>query len=294
MNSSNVTNEKSVLILYTGGTMGMQKIEDGSLAPVKGYLTEQISLLPHHPEMPQIIVKEYEEVLDSSSMGPREWAIIVNDIETNYLKYDGFVIIIGTDTMAYASSAVSFMLENIGKPVIFTGSTIPFSEVYSDARRNLLVSIIFASGTTFNEVCICFNDRLLRANRSCKVNSIGLTAFDSPNFPPLATMGAFIKENTELALAPPRGLFRTYKTIDSRVMVWRLLPGFDDSPLVAILGNGSDMRGVVLEMFGTGNGPPSARLLAAIKDAVTRGIVIVAVSQCLVGGVDLSMVRHIN
>jgi L-asparaginase len=166
--------KRKVLILYTGGTMGMKIQNDGTLAPERGYLSARIKEMPEigRSEMPDFTIKEYVPLLDSSMMGPCDWVKIATDIEENYLKYDGFVVIMGTDTMAYASSAVSFMLENLGKPVIFTGSQIPFCEVYNDARRNLIVSIIFAMCSEFPEVCILFNDKLLRANRSVKVNSV--------------------------------------------------------------------------------------------------------------------------
>ena len=159
-----------MLLLYTGGTMGMVAAQDGSLSPQAGYLTDRINELPEmsRPEMPLYDIKEYDPLIDSSMMGPNDWVKIATDIEENYLVYDGFVIIMGTDTMAYASSALSFMLENLGKTVVFTGSQIPFCEVYNDARRNLIVSVIFAVTSEFPEVCICFNDKLLRANRSIK------------------------------------------------------------------------------------------------------------------------------
>ena len=187
-------------------------------------------------------------------IGPQDWIKIANDIESHYLQFDGFVVIMGTDTMAYASSALSFMLENLGKCVVFTGSQIPFCEVYNDARRNLIVSIIFAISSEFPEVCICFNDKLLRANRAIKVNSIGLNAYESPNFPPLATLGAFINENKELALPPPRGPFRVHKTLEAQVIVLKLVPGFDDECIHAMVKYSTSLKAIVLEMYGTGNG----------------------------------------
>ena len=288
---------KSVLIIYTGGTMGMKVDENGSLAPVPGYLTERILSLPelYFPKMPKFAVKEYSPLLDSSCMGPDSWAQIATDIEDNYLKYDGFVVIMGTDTMAYASSALSFILENLGKPVIFTGSQIPFSEVYNDARRNLLVSIIFAMSYHFPEVCIFFNDKLLRANRSVKVNSKSLSAFDSPNFPPLATMGVHIDANVSLALPQPRAPFRVHKHLEAKVLVLKLVPGFDDECIQATIRHSTQLKAIVLEMYGTGNGPSNkGPLLDAIKEARERGIVVVAVSQCLCGGVALDKVLYLR
>ena len=234
----------------------MRHNEDGSLAPEPGYLTARIRELPEltRPEMPTYAISEFDPLLDSSCMGPSDWVKIAHEIEQNYERFDGFVVIMGTDTMAYASSALSFMLENLTKPVVFTGSQIPFYEVYNDARRNFIVSMIFASTGAFNEVCICFNDRLLRANRSVKVNSTSLLAFDSPNYPPLATLGAFINENRELGLPTPMGFFRVHTKLLAKVVVLKLVPGFDDESIMALIQYSTQLKGVVLEMYGTGNG----------------------------------------
>lgn len=285
---------KRVLIIYTGGTMGMKAQADGSLAPEAGFLTEEINKAPemHRPEMPDYIIKEYNPLMDSSCMGPPDWSRIANDIGAEYLNFDGFVVIMGTDTMAYTASALSFMLENLGKTVVFTGSQIPFCEVYNDARRNLMVSIIFAVTDDFPEVCICFNDRLLRANRTVKVNSVGLNAFDSPNFPPLATLGAFIKERKELALPQPRGPFRVHSMLEAKVVVLKLVPGFDDECIHALIEHSKQLKAIVLEMYGTGNGPAhhgKGSLVDAIERARAKQIVVVAVSQCIQGGVSLDV-----
>lgn len=242
--------------------MGMKKDSNGSLAPLAGFLTERIRELPEleNSEMPKCTVKEYFPLLDSSCMGPSNWVQIASDIQEEYLNYDGFVVIMGTDTMAYASSALSFMLENLGKPVIFTGSQIPFCEVYNDARRNLIVSIIFATSRYFPEVCVCFNDRLLRANRSTKINSSALAAFDSPNFPPLATLGTKINTNLAIALPHPREPFRVHKHLEAKVLVLRLVPGFDDECIMALVRHSASIKAIVLEMYGTGNGPSNKGL----------------------------------
>lgn len=285
------TTNKRVLILYTGGTMGMRPSADGSLAPSAGYLTQRIQEMPELqlPEMPGYTIKEYDPLIDSSMMGPSHWVTIATDIEENYLEYDGFVVIMGTDTMAYASSAMSFMLENLGKTVVFTGSQIPFCEVYNDARRNLIVSIIFAANSDFPEVCIIFNDKVLRANRSVKVDSSSLDAFDSPNFPPLATLGTAIQENSELSLRQPRGPLRVHKQLDANILVIKLVPGFNDESIHALVNHSKNLHGIVLELYGTGNGPSKkVGLLQAISNARAKGIVVVAVSQCLRGGVSLS------
>ena len=282
---------KRVLIIYTGGTMGMKSQSDGGLAPEKGFLTAEIQAAPEfsNPEMPDYIIVEYEPLLDSSCMGPSDWSSIAKDIHRHYLDFDGFVVIMGTDTMAYTASALSFMLENLGKPVIFTGSQIPFCEVYNDARRNLVVSIIFAT-SDIPEVCINFHDKLLRANRSVKVNSVGLNAYDSPNFPPLATLGAFINERRELFLPQPRGPFKIHTHLEAKVVVLKLVPGFDDECVHALVEHSQQLRALVLELYGTGNGPVSSGkggLMDAIVRARSKGIVVVAVSQCVQGGVSL-------
>lgn len=174
------------------------------------FLTQYIEELPEfrHQEMPQYTIMEYNPLIDSSQMVPKDWVKIVTDIETNYLMYDGFVVIMGTDTMAYAASAVAFMLEHLAKPVIFTGAQIPIAEVYSDARRNLIVSVIFAGNCSFQEVCICFGDHLLRGTRTIKINTNGLHAFSSPNFPPLATLGVHLEEHTDLMLPIARSMLK--------------------------------------------------------------------------------------
>lgn len=283
------TEHRDVLILYTGGTMGMRPLDDGSLAPVKGYLTDRIKEMPEMslPNMPGYQIKEYEPLLDSSCMGPKNWLQIATDLEENYHKFDGFVVIMGTDTMAYASSALSFMLENLGKTVVFTGSQIPFCEVFNDARRNLIVSILFAANSDIPEVCLCFNDKLLRANRTMKVNSMSLDAFDSPNFPPLATLGATVHENREMILPDPNQALIVHKNLDANIIVIKLFPGFQEESILALVLHSKNLKAIVLELYGTGNGPTNHTMLDALNAAKDRNIVIVALSQCLKGGVSL-------
>ena len=269
--------------------MGMRPTADGSLAPERGYLTERILELPEmkRPEMPDFSIIEYDPLLDSSCMGPSHWIQICSDIERHYEKYDGFVVIMGTDTMAYASSAVSFMLENLSKTVVFTGSQIPFFEVYSDARKNLINSIILSIVSELPEVCVCFNDSLFRANRTSKVDSGSLNAFNSPNLPPLATLGVAIHERKDLALAFPRAPFRAQLKLEANVIVLKLIPGFDDESIFSLISGSSNLKAIVLEMYGTGNGPSKSALLDALKLAQAKGVIIVAVSQCVRGGVSL-------
>ena len=287
----NENERKKVLVLYTGGTMGMKPGANGSLEPCKGYLTEELKRSPDlfNKEMPLFDIKEYDPLLDSSCMGPTDWIKIAVDIEEAYYEYDGFVVIMGTDTMAYASSALSFMLENLGKTVVFTGSQIPFAEVYNDARRNLIVSLIFSVQEDFPEVCVCFNDKLLRANRSTKVNSVGLAAFDSPNYPALATLGVFFFERKDLARPQPKQAFRVFKKLDASIIVIKLIPGFDDDAINALVEYSKDLKAIVLEMYGAGNGPSGIKssFLLALERAAQKGIVCVALTQCHQGGVNL-------
>mmetsp|Transcript_33490 Transcript_33490/g.76563 ORF Transcript_33490/g.76563 Transcript_33490/m.76563 type:complete len:263 (+) Transcript_33490:2-790(+) len=192
-----VSKETNLLIIYTGGTMGMKPDASGALAPVPGYLTEQIDLLVNSHQtdpMPTVTVKEYADLIDSCDMGPAEWRLIANDIFDNYERYDGFLVIMGTDTMAYSASALSFMLENLAKTVVFTGSQIPFCRTFSDARRNLLFSMSLACTLDIPEVCLFFFDKLFRASRCRKADSGNFDAFSSPNFQPLATVGLTVED----------------------------------------------------------------------------------------------------
>ena len=255
--------------------------------------------------------------------GPSEWASLAGIVEDCYLDYDGFVIVHGTDTMAYTASALSFMLQGLGKPVVVTGSIIPMCEVYNDARRNLIVSVMFAAQLELSEVVavfnslqppcpscnpphlgtqplcsqarspstpqvvVFFNSVLLRGNRAIKVDSQGLAAFDSPNFPPLATVGATVQANRHLWLPPPVGRLRVHRKLDARVLVVRLSPGFDDAALAGLV-RGPNLRGLVLSLYGTGNGPSSKEpFLQAIRDAIKGGVIVIAATQCLRGSVSL-------
>ena len=174
--------------------------------------------LIENPEMPDYVLHEYAPFQDSSNLGPPDWATVAQDIETNYNYFDGFVVVCGTDTMCYFSSALSFMLENLNKPVIFTGSQVPLCMPHNDARRNLIMAMIFAARNSINEVCIFFHDRLLRANRATKVNTHKLLAFDSPNIDPLATIGLGIDENDHITLSPAKGALRVHLRMDPRLL----------------------------------------------------------------------------
>jgi len=228
----------------------------GALAPVEGalsrYMSEMMELHDEDSKMPQVILHEYSPFYDSSDLGPADWARIARDIRDNYLHFDGFVVITGTDTMAYCATALSFMLENLGKPVVFTGSQIPLCEPYNDGRRNLIMALIFASRDTINEVTIFFHDRLLRACRATKVNTHRLLAFDSPNQDPLAKIGITIDENEHLVLPPAKGALRVHSRMDTRLLTLRLVPGFDDAMIAEMIERNTEtnlLRALVLQLY---------------------------------------------
>jgi len=186
--------KKFIYIAYTGGTIGMQKSKHGYV-PMSGCLQKHLIKMPefHSSEMPNFFIKEYNPLIDSSNMTPTEWQKIANDIKKNYHKYDGFIILHGTDTMAYTASALSFILENLGKPVILTGSQIPLSEIRSDGRQNLLNSLFITANYPICEVTLFFNYKLYRGNRTTKSHADGLNAFSSPNLKPLLKVGMTIQ-----------------------------------------------------------------------------------------------------
>lgn len=286
---------KRVLVLCTGGTLTMSHdpAQDNSLAPVQGALTSYLSSmreLTEDPEMPEIVSHEYSPLIDSSDMGPGDWAVVANDIATNYYHFDGFVVLMGTDTMAYAASALTFMFQNLGKPVVFTGSQIPLREPYNDARKNLIMAIIFASSDTFSEVTIFFHDRLIRACRATKVNTSKLLAFDSPNIEPLAEIGINIEENEHLFRPPPRGAFLVRTEMDTRLVTLRLVPGFDDTTIISMLhaARETHLKGLILQLYGTGNLPSlKNELIECLAEAVRSGVCVVVTTQCHTGSVLL-------
>jgi L-asparaginase len=240
-----------------------------------------------HPSMPAYTIHEYDPLLDSSNMTPVEWLKIARDVEANYERYDGFVVLHGTDTMAYTASAVPFLLDGLRKPVIITGSQIPLCEIRSDARENLITSLMLAASYDIPEVCLYFGGKLLRGCRSTKVSAVGFAAFDSPNFPPLGTAGIAIDVSRDL-LRKPRGSKRIRVPELRRPVVsaLRLFPGISPELIRNVLR--PPLQGLVLEAFGVGNGPDQdAGFIAALTDATARGVVIVDCTQCLEGTVNL-------
>ena len=279
---------KRVYIAYTGGTIGMQKAA-GGYKPVPGYLQTMMSALPElkRGSMPLYDIQEYTPLLDSSNMTPDEWLKFAQDVASHYDSYDGFVVLHGTDTMAYTASALPFMLQGIQKPVIITGAQIPLCEVRNDARENLITAILIAANFAIPEVCLCFGNKLLRGNRAVKADADGFDAFDSPNFPALGTVGIKIKINWDLVKPPSqRAKSIAVKPMrESRVAVLRLFPGISADIVNNVLQ--PPIKGLVLESYGIGNGPEDAGLLNALKAATDRGVVIVNCTQCIKGRVNM-------
>jgi L-asparaginase len=282
---------RRVYIAYTGGTIGMRRRADGSYAPAPGYLAELMAALPElrDPRAPAYDIHEYAELRDSANMTPGDWTQIAEDIARAYEAYDGFVVLHGTDTMAYTASALAFMLANLRKPVILTGSQIPLCELRSDARDNLITALLIAAGGDLPEVCLSFGSRLLRGCRAVKVSASGLDAFDSPNFPPLAQIG--------ISIAVDRRLLRPSPAADAPLAVQPITPGvaigalrlFPGISAAMVRGVLAPLQGLVIEAFGSGNGPDqNVDLLAALAEATARGVVIVVCTQCLRGSVNLA------
>jgi L-asparaginase len=280
---------KRVYIVYTGGTIGMKRTRSG-YRPEPGYLQAQMKEIPElrHASMPSYTIHEYDPLLDSSNMTPREWVKIAHDVAANYARYDGFVVLHGTDTMAYTASALPFMLSGLRKPVIITGSQIPLCEVRNDARENLITSLMLAANYAIPEVCLYFGGKLLRGCRSSKVSADGFAAFDSPNFPPLGTVGIDFEINWDLVRPPEgRGRLAVQEIARPVVSALRLFPGISPELVRNVLR--PPLQGLVLEAYGVGNGPDQdADFIAAIAEATTRGVVVVDCTQCLEGTVDLT------
>jgi L-asparaginase len=237
--------------------------------------------------MPEFVVHEYQPLLDSSNMTPAEWVAIARDIAENHGRYDGFVVLHGTDTMAYTSSALAFILNGLKKPVVITGSQIPLCEVRNDARGNLITSLVIASSYDIPEVTLYFGGRLLRGCRAVKVSAGGFAAFASPNAPPLGTVGVDIDINW-LRVRKPQGP-RKLRVDDfgpAVVSALRLFPGIAPELVRNVLR--PPLQGLVLEAYGSGNAPDNDRdFLAALAEATARGVVIVDCTQCLEGSVNL-------
>jgi L-asparaginase len=279
----------AILLIYTGGTIGMvSDKEDHHLVPFD--FSEVIHRVPEMRQFKVMLtVLSLDPPIDSSNIGVEHWIKLAQVIQVNYQEYDGFVILHGTDTMAYSASALSFLLENLDKPVIFTGAQVPIGRMRTDARRNLITALEIASAHKSGkplvpEVCIFFNTVLLRGNRSTKVESRHFNAFHSGKYPQLAKAGIDIEYNQAVILETPAESLRVYQELESQVAVLKLFPGISPSIVKAIL-EAEGLKGLVLETFGAGNAPTYPWFLALLRDAIERGITILNVSQCEEGEV---------
>ena len=282
----------NILLIYTGGTIGMMKdFETGAL---KAFNFSK--LLNKIPELKQldctIETISFEKPIDSSNMNPEKWVQIATIIEENYSLFDGFVVLHGSDTMSYSASALSFMLENLGKPVIFTGSQLPIGDLRTDAKENLITAIQIASLKNKNkpvitEVCLYFEYKLYRANRTTKINAEHFKAFSSPNFPELVESGVHLKVNSELLFAKNNlKKLQVHKTLEDNVVIVKMFPGINStvlSSLVAI----PNLKGIVLETYGSGNAPTDDWLIQILKKAIKNGLHIINVTQCSGGSVTM-------
>jgi L-asparaginase len=283
--------QTSILIIHTGGTIGMAVDKDsGSLHPVSGReLYEVIPLLNRfncHIDM-----KSFSPLLDSSDMNPKHWVELAERIEENYEAYDGFVVLHGSDTMAFTASALSFMLENLNKPVIFTGSQLPLGMLRTDGRENLVTSIEIAASREDDtpvvpEVAICFENRLLRGNRTFKYNVEHFNAFHSGNYPPLAEVGVHVKFNHNYILKPNFKKLKVHTELDNNIQILKLFPGISGKAVTATLSI-PGLKGIILETYGTGNAMSDSWFLDMLKEAVHKGIVIFSVTQCKAGSVEM-------
>lgn len=280
--------DRSILILHTGGTIGMRESADG-WAPEPGFLGEQMR---EHPvfasdAMPEWSVEDLDPLLDSAEMKPTDWQRIACAIERRYADHDGFVVLHGTDTMAYTASALAFMFDGLDKTVLLTGSQVPLCRPRSDALDNLVSSLILAADHRIPEVTLYFGSRLFRGCRAVKVNCQGFHAFASPNLPPLAEAGVDLVLAEDLIRPRPgAGELVLRPELDSSVGILWLFPGITGDIVRNFLA--PPLRGAVIQAFGLGNGPIHDReFVAALEEARQRGVVLVDCTQCLVGSVDL-------
>ena len=284
--------KSKILLIYTGGTIGMRKdFETGAL---KAFNFSK--LLQRIPELKQLDCEietiSFEDPIDSSNMNPAEWAKIATIIEDNYASFDGFVVLHGSDTMSYSASALSFMLENLAKPVIFTGSQLPIGDLRTDAKENLITAIQIASlrkddQPIIREVCLYFEYKLFRGNRTTKVNAEHFKVFKSPNYADLVESGVHLKLNPELFLPISKDKkLKVHTDLDTNVAIIKMFPGISEVVLSSILDIPS-LKGIVLETYGAGNAPTEDWFLNVLKKAIANGLHIINVTQCSGGSVNM-------
>ncbi|GGA65814.1 L-asparaginase 1 [Flavobacterium palustre] len=281
-----------ILLIYTGGTIGMRK--DFTTGALRVFNFSK--LLQRIPELKQldcdIETISFQNPIDSSNMKPEKWAEIVEIITANYSGFDGFVVLHGSDTMSYTASALSFMLENLSKPVILTGSQLPIGDLRTDAKENLITAIQIASLQENNkpvitEVCLYFEYKLYRGNRTTKINSEHFNAFASPNYPALVESGVNLHFKTELFLAKESAKeLKVHAALDTNVIIIKMFPGIGETVFAALLAI-PNLKGIVLETYGSGNAPTEEWFLHLIEKAIAKGLHIVNVTQCTSGSVNM-------
>ena len=277
--------KKSILLIYTGGTIGMIRTKNGSLIPFNfDNLKNQI------PELEKFDVKldhqSIKEPIDSSNMHPNVWIELAQIIEDEYKKYDGFVILHGSDTMAYTASALSFMLKNLQKPIVFTGSQLPIGIARTDAKENLITSIEIASQNKTPEVCIYFEYKLFRANRATKINASNFEAFASPNFPILAQAGVSIQYhsiNYEKTNEP----LTVLKELNPEVLLIKLHPGVNQKMMEHMVNQ--NIKAIIIESYGAGNVSEEKWFLSILEKCIKQQKIVVNITQFLVGSVSHGM-----
>jgi len=275
-----------ILIVYTGGTIGM-RTSDRGYEPVDGFadlLSRRLQGRTLTP-LPDYDLIELETLIDSANVSPGDWRMMADIIIKHHAKYDGFVILHGTDTMAYSASALSFLLLGLNKPVIFTGAQIPLIELRNDAFSNIVTSLILAAKPEIREVCVYFNGRIMRGNRCRKLKSNGFDAFDTPNYSWLGTVGINIDINDSLLMPAINAEFHDKPFEDNAVSMFKLYPGIDGQVFRGLL-DVSELKALIVLSYGVGNPPNSNKsLIDFLSDAINKGVVVVNVSQCIEGSV---------
>lgn len=279
---------KHVLIINTGGTISMQRSANGYI-PAVNYISTALASMPelNCSELPSYDLVECDPIIDSANINQDYWNDLAHIIYKHYQKYHGFLILHGTDTMAYTASALSFMFDNLTKPIILTGSQIPLAEVRGDARDNIINALLLIQNYTIPEVCLLFNNTLFRGNRSKKINNNDFNAYLSPNFPPLANIGIEIKVRDDLLLQCKKTELQLTTLSNPNILYLNLYPGMANQLLKAIAQ--PPLQALVLACYGSGNAPTFDKYFLKVLDkANQQGIVIVNATQCLYGGVNMN------
>lgn len=287
-----IDSNANILLIYTGGTIGM--VENAITGTLEAFNFSHLT--SHIPELARLKFSVdtivFDPPIDSSDVSPKHWKRIVKIIEKNYDTHDGFVILHGTDTMAYTASALSFMLENLNKPVVLTGSQLPIGKLRTDAKENLITAMEIAAdkdpigNPMVPEVCIFFHNYLMRGNRTRKVNADNFNAFDSYNYPYLAKSGIHIRYDRKNILPVNENKPIFHYLMDDHIAILKLFPGINENVVNAVL-KLKGIRAVILETYGTGNAPQLPWFIDAIKETVKRGIIVVNITQCEIGSVEM-------